>query len=126
MTPGRHWADDQTCVYLAMALTVAMDLSLNKLIVPSPSESQKGTSETTQRSECISARKALSLDGFEGVDPLSLLGQRLLRRRERIWLALFVLDRGSVKQMRYNAIQLGLTLHTTAFAWREEDRSLSR
>jgi hypothetical protein len=94
MTPGRHWADDQTCVYLAMALTVAMDLWLNKLAVPSPSEGLRGKVENIPSSECISARKALALDGFEDVDPNSLFGRRLLRRRERIWLALFVLDRG--------------------------------
>jgi hypothetical protein len=96
MTPGKHWADDETCAYLAMALTVAMDLSLNKLIIPSPSGSHDGSLDNIPRSECISARKALSLDGFEDVDPSSLWGRRLLRRRERIWLALFVLDRGSV------------------------------
>jgi hypothetical protein len=92
MSPGKHWADDATCSYMAMALTVAIDLSLNKLIVPSPSKMQN--IRGVPKSDCIAARKALELDGFEAVDPASAYGKRLLRRRERIWLALFVLDRG--------------------------------
>jgi hypothetical protein len=96
MSPGEHWADDETCAYLAMALTVAIDLSLNKLIIPSPSMPQDAYLESVPKSDCISARKAMSLDGFEEVDPSSSWGQRLLRRRERIWLSLFTLDRGLV------------------------------
>jgi hypothetical protein len=94
MSPGKHWADDETCTYLAMALAIAMDISLNKLIIPQLSVSQHNDLGNIARSECISARKALSLDGFDDVDPSSSWGQMLLRRRERIWLALFVLDRG--------------------------------
>jgi hypothetical protein len=94
MSPGKYWADDETCAFLAMALTIALDISLNKLIIPSPSVPQNPNLVNIARSECISARKALSLDGFDDVDPSSSWGQRLLRRRERIWLALFVLDRG--------------------------------
>jgi hypothetical protein len=96
MAPGKHWSDDETCSYMASSLTIAMDLSLNKLIVPSPSDSLIGVHDGIAPSDCISARKALDLDGFSDVDPGSDLGQRLLRRRERIWLALFVLDRGFV------------------------------
>jgi hypothetical protein len=96
MAPGKHWADDETCSYMASALTIAMDISLNKLIVPSPSESLAGIHEIRPPSECITARKALDIDGFQDVEPLSELGRRLLRRRERIWLALFVLERGYV------------------------------
>jgi hypothetical protein len=44
--------------------------------------------------ECIDAVKALQLDGFAHVDPASTWGRRLLRTRERVWLAIFVLDRG--------------------------------
>jgi hypothetical protein len=109
MSPGKHWADDETCAYLAMALTIAMDISLNKLIIPSPSVSQNRNLENIAKSECISARKALSLDGFDNVDPSSSWGQRLLRRRERIWLALFVLDRGSV--LSHLQTQAGLIVH---------------
>jgi hypothetical protein len=90
MAPGNHWSDDETCAYMSMALTIALDSSLDKLIVPSPSDSQGSRTQ----SECITARKALDMDGFPDVDPLSDFGRRLLRRRERIWLALFVLDRG--------------------------------
>lgn len=77
-----------------MALTIAVDISLNKLIVPSPSDSLAGVHVGKSPSDCISARKALDLDGFHDVDPESNYGKRLLRRRERIWLGLFVLDRG--------------------------------
>jgi hypothetical protein len=95
MSPGKHWADDETCSYMAMALTVAVDLSLNKLVVPCARLPNIG--EKAPKSECITARKALALDGFSDVDPNSAVAQRLLRSRERIWLALFVLDRGYVK-----------------------------
>ncbi|XMA14581.1 hypothetical protein WAI453_007372 [Rhynchosporium graminicola] len=94
MAPGEHWSDDGTCSYMASALTIAMDISLNKLIVPSPSDSLIGINEGKPLSDCITARKALELDGFPDVDVNSEYGRRLLRRRERIWLALFVLDRG--------------------------------
>jgi hypothetical protein len=94
MSPGKHWSDDETCAYMAMALTIAMDISLDKLILPGPSISQQNIPQNLAKSDCISARKALCLDGFEDVDPSSAWGQRLLRSRERIWLALFVLDRG--------------------------------
>lgn len=94
MAPGRHWSDDGTCSYMGAALTIAIDISLNKLIVPSPSSSLAGIHERRPPSDYITARKALDLDGFHDVDPMSDFGRRLLRRRERIWLALFVLDRG--------------------------------
>ena len=94
MAPGEHWSDDGTCAYMASALTIAMDISLNKLIVPSPSDSLAGIHEGRAPSDCITAKKALELDGFPDVDPKSDYGKRLLRRRERTWLALFVLDRG--------------------------------
>jgi len=94
MAPGKHWSDDETCSYMAMALTIAVDISLNKLIVPSPSDALSGIHVGRPPSDCISARKALDLDGFQDVDPDSTFGRRLLRRRERIWLALFTLDRG--------------------------------
>lgn len=94
--PGKHWSDDETCSYMAAGLTIALDISLDKLIVPSPSSSLDGIHEGREPSDYITARKALDLDGFRDVSPASDLGRRLLRRRERIWLALFVLDRGQV------------------------------
>ncbi len=108
MAPGKHWADDETCSYMASALTIAMDISMNKLIVPSPSESLAGIHESKPPSECITARKALDIDGFQDVEPLSQLGRRLLRRRERIWLALFVLDRGYVWPWMVEQANIGL------------------
>ncbi|OBT83170.1 hypothetical protein VE02_08240 [Pseudogymnoascus sp. 03VT05] len=94
MAPGKHWADDETCAYMAMALSVATDISLNKLIVPAPGFPQRQIPDHVPKSDCITAKKALLLDGFDDVEPYSNWGQRLLRRRERIWLSLFVLDRG--------------------------------
>lgn len=94
MAPGKHWSDDETCAYMSAALTIAMDISLDKMIVPSPNSSLKNIYEGREPSSCIAAKKALELDGFPDVDPDSALGRRILRRRERIWLALFVLDRG--------------------------------
>ncbi|KAH7035941.1 uncharacterized protein B0I36DRAFT_319413 [Microdochium trichocladiopsis] len=93
LSAGEHWADDETSTYMSMALTIALDLSINKIILPVTAEpnSPRGT---VASSECISAKRALAVDGFAHVDPNSLMGQRLLRRRERVWLSLFVLERG--------------------------------
>ncbi len=93
MSPGKHWSDDETCSYMAIALTIAIDISLNKLILTSEDSLARMPPGTAQ-SECITARKALDLDGFHDVDPASAFGKRLLRCRERLWLSLFVLDRG--------------------------------
>lgn len=91
---GDHWADDETCSYLSAALTVAMDLSLHKIVTPSPNNVPDASLQGYTGSDCIDAKKALCLDGFDNVEPTSMLGRRLLRRRERTWLSLFVLDRG--------------------------------
>ncbi|KAI0007663.1 hypothetical protein F4779DRAFT_628969 [Xylariaceae sp. FL0662B] len=94
ISAGEHWADDETSTYMSMALTIALDLSLNKIIIPSHSE-PRSPIDSLATSDCISSRKALAIDGLLGnVDPDSLLGRRLLRRRERAWLSLFVLERG--------------------------------
>jgi hypothetical protein len=94
MSPGKHWTDDETCSYLSMALTLALDLQLNKIVVPSPTIRPPGFLERVSKADCIDAEKALQLDGFGHIDPASAWGRRLLRTRERVWLALFVLDRG--------------------------------
>ncbi|KAI0880579.1 uncharacterized protein GGS22DRAFT_174742 [Annulohypoxylon maeteangense] len=93
ISAGEHWADDETSTYLSMALTIALDLSLNKIILPSSTE-PRSPRDTIATSDCISGRKALNIDGFSDFDPDSPSGQRLLRRRERAWLSLFVLERG--------------------------------
>ena len=94
MTPAKHWADDETCAYLSMALSLALDLSLNKIVVPSPTIRPAGFLDRVAKAECIDSAKALQLDGFPQIDPASAWGRRLLRTRERVWMALFVLDRG--------------------------------
>jgi hypothetical protein len=94
MSPGKHWTDDETCAFLSMALTLALDLQLNKIVVPSPTIRPPGFLEKIAKADCIDASKALQLDGFGNIDPTSAGGRRLLRTRERVWLALFVLDRG--------------------------------
>jgi hypothetical protein len=93
MFPGNHSTDDETCWYVSMATTMALDLSLHKVIVPLTSLND-GHYANIARADCIDPKVALSLDGFGSVDPSSELGQRLLRRRERCWIALFVLERG--------------------------------
>ncbi|KAJ5709834.1 hypothetical protein N7493_009426 [Penicillium malachiteum] len=93
MAPGERLGDDDTCSYIAMALTVALDLSLNKIITPSSSFDRDLLSRLA-RADCIEAKKALHMDGFDDVDPDSEWGRRLLRRRERAWIALFVVERG--------------------------------
>ncbi|EDO04608.1 hypothetical protein SS1G_07091 [Sclerotinia sclerotiorum 1980 UF-70] len=91
MSPENHWAEDETCSYMALAHSVALDISLNKIIILNANSLQTAV----LKSDCISARKALDMDGFVDVDPTTRWGQKLLRRRERIWLALFNLDRGT-------------------------------
>ncbi|KAI1340234.1 hypothetical protein F5Y15DRAFT_52099 [Xylariaceae sp. FL0016] len=93
ISAGEHWADDETSTYMSMALSTALDLSLNKIILPSSVESPFSR-DSVAMSDRISARKALAVDGFSDVEPDSVLGRRLLRRRERTWLSLFVLERG--------------------------------
>ncbi len=94
MSPAKHWAEDKTCTYLAMALTLALDLQLNRIVVPSSTIRPQGFLDRVAKSDCIDATKALQLDGFPQVDPSSACGKRLLRTRERVYLALFTLDRG--------------------------------
>ncbi|KAK5212682.1 hypothetical protein LTR96_006727 [Exophiala xenobiotica] len=94
MTPAKHWADDETCAYLSAALTLALDLSLNKIVVPSPTIRPAGFLDRIAKADCIDSARALQIDGFPNVDPSSAWGRRLLRTRERVYLALFVLDRG--------------------------------
>ncbi|KAJ5535016.1 hypothetical protein N7527_001270 [Penicillium freii] len=93
MSPGDRLGDDDTCSYIAMALTVALDLSLNKIVSPSPSFDQELLNRLA-RAECIDAKRALHMDGFDDIDPSSEWGLRLLRRRERAWIALYVVERG--------------------------------
>ncbi|RHZ63222.1 uncharacterized protein CDV56_106014 [Aspergillus thermomutatus] len=93
MTPGNSSGDDDTCSYIAMALTVALDLSLNKIVTP-PTGFDSTLQNRLAKADCIDAKRALHMDGFEAVDPASEWGRRLLRRRERTWIALFVLERG--------------------------------
>ncbi|KAJ5130205.1 uncharacterized protein N7515_006244 [Penicillium bovifimosum] len=93
MPPGDSLGDDDTCSYIAMALTVALDLSLNKIVSPSSSFDQSLLNRLA-RAECIDAKRALHMDGFDDIDPSSEWGLRLLRRRERAWIALFVVERG--------------------------------
>ncbi|KAL5041313.1 hypothetical protein BDW71DRAFT_169038 [Aspergillus fruticulosus] len=93
MAPGACLGDDDTCSYIATALTVALDLCLNKIVLPSTSF-DSSVARRLAKADCVDARRALQIDGFEEVDPASNWGRRLLRRRERTWIALFVLERG--------------------------------
>ncbi|KAI1496048.1 hypothetical protein F5X99DRAFT_401589 [Biscogniauxia marginata] len=93
ISAGEHWADDETSTYISMALSIALDLSLNKIILPSSLESPFSR-DSVAMSDRISARRALVMDGFGDIEPETLMGQRILRRRERTWLSLFVLERG--------------------------------
>ncbi len=93
MPPGSHAGDDDTSLYLTTSLSIALDLSLDKIITPSSSFKPE-LMRQIPKADCIDASRALIMDGFEDVDVGSELGQRLLRRRERVWIALYVLERG--------------------------------
>ncbi|KAI0016828.1 hypothetical protein F4780DRAFT_660389 [Xylariomycetidae sp. FL0641] len=90
---GAHWADDETSTYMAMALGIALDLGLNKIIMPAAAESPFSR-DAVATSDRISARRALAMDGLAEFEIDSVMGRRFLRRRERTWLSLFVLERG--------------------------------
>lgn len=95
MRPGRTWStNDETCLYLSTALTLAIDMSLNKIATPSATMRPQGVMARIAQADCIAARKALNIDGHTSIEPDSILGRRYLRARERTWLALFSLDRG--------------------------------
>lgn len=93
MFPGKHSTDDETCSYVAVAATIAIDLSLHKILVPSEMLGP-GSRMALARGECLDPRTALTIDGFSDVDPWSQQGRLILRGRERCWIALFVLERG--------------------------------
>lgn len=93
MPPGNYLGDDDTCSYIAMALTIALDLSLNKIVTPS-SFLNGSTLKRLARADCIDAKRVLHMDGFVDVDSDSEWDRRLIRRRERAWIALFVVERG--------------------------------
>jgi hypothetical protein len=76
-----------------MATSMAIDLSLHKIVLPLESSKERYPGNFA-RADCIDPRVALCLDGFSDIDPSSDLGRRLLRRRERCWISLFVLERG--------------------------------
>lgn len=90
MAPGKRLGDDDTCLYISLALSIALDLSLNKVATLSRTTS----GGQFARADCIDPRRALSMDGFDDVDVNGEYGRRLLRRRERTWIALFVVERG--------------------------------
>lgn len=94
MQPRSHWADDESVAYLQIALTIAMDLSLHKLITHPAPPAYPASRSPISGADRISPERALDLDGYDDLDVKSELAQRLLRRRERTWLALFVLERG--------------------------------
>ncbi|ROV91850.1 hypothetical protein VMCG_09169 [Cytospora schulzeri] len=93
MGPGVHSTDDETCWYVSMAATIAIDLQLPRMSTPWE-RFRNGTSGDLARQDCMDPEIALKQGGFKDIDPSSELGRRLVRRRERCWIALFVLERG--------------------------------
>lgn len=93
MGPGVHSTDDETCWYISLATTIAIDLQMPKISMPSEAF-KNGTTGDLARQDCIDPELALRSGGFKDVGPNSELGRRLVRRRERCWIALFVLERG--------------------------------
>jgi hypothetical protein len=93
MFPGPKSTSDETCAYVSMANTIAIDLSLHKMLLPTETLGP-GSGMKVARGECIDPKAALAMDGFPDVDPSSERGVLLLRTRERCWISLFVLERG--------------------------------
>ena len=93
MFPGKHSADDETCRFISMATTIAIDLSLHKIVMPIEMLGPD-SNRSLARSECLDPRTALVMDGYPDLDPWSERAKLLLRSRERAWISLFVLERG--------------------------------
>ena len=93
MLPGEQSADDETGLYLGTAMTVSIDICLDKVIAPSENVDGNGHPRLPT-SDCIENKRALYMDGFTGIDSNSEWAQRLLRRRERAWISLWNLERG--------------------------------
>ncbi|TRX93554.1 hypothetical protein FHL15_005526 [Xylaria flabelliformis] len=70
ISAGEHWADDETSTYMSMALSIAVDLYLNKIILPS-SPDAPFSKDNIPSSDQISSRRALNVDGFTDIDPVS-------------------------------------------------------
>ncbi|KAK7398260.1 hypothetical protein QQX98_012373 [Neonectria punicea] len=94
MFPGEQSTDDETCTYISIANTIATDLSLHKSLV-STEMLDPGSGIGLARGDCLDPRAALAMDGYPDLDPWTDRGRLLLRNRERCWIALFVLERGS-------------------------------
>ncbi|KHO00569.1 uncharacterized protein MAM_01347 [Metarhizium album ARSEF 1941] len=92
MFPGQHSTDDEACVYISMATSIAIDLSLHKVIVPT--EDLQDSKLALARGECLDTRTALAMDGYPDLDAGTDKAKLLLRNRERCWISLFVLERG--------------------------------
>lgn len=93
MFPGENSTDDDTATYMSMAMAIAVDLSLHKVLVSSEMF-RPDSGLSLARGECIDSRTALDIDGLTDVESWSDRGVLLLRGRERAWIALFVLERG--------------------------------
>lgn len=93
MFPGQRSTDDETCAYISMATTVAIDLLMHKTLV-SKEVLEQGAGLTLVRGECLDTRTALEIDGYADVEPWSDRGAMLLRNRERCWISLWVVERG--------------------------------
>ncbi|XWW96401.1 hypothetical protein V2A60_004375 [Cordyceps javanica] len=91
--PGQRSTDDETCWYISMAATIAIDLLMHKTLV-SKRVLDTGIGLTLARGECLDTSTALEIDGYEGVEPWSERGMILLRSRERCWISLYVVERG--------------------------------
>lgn len=96
MPPGERSTDDETCFYVSTATQIAIDLGLHKVLAIDLADLSTSRA-STGRSESLDARVALAMDGFRGLDPRSQKGRSLLRNRERCWIALYTVERGSVE-----------------------------
>lgn len=85
---------DVTCYYLATALSIAIDLSLHKIVVPSTTPRPQAVLEKLMPQNSIAVDKALHIDNHYNLVASSHIARRILRSRERIWLCLYVLEQG--------------------------------
>lgn len=85
---------DKTCYYLSTALSMAIDLSLYKIVIPSSVPRPQALLERLTPQNSLTAAVALHLDCHEDLLPSSDVARRALRSRERIWLCLYALEQG--------------------------------
>ncbi len=101
ISPGEHVSDDPTTQYAALAVNMALDLHMDKPVDCRPGygvleviDVHGGGGNASYAGISLSPEQVCAIDGLREVELGKEMLGRLFRSRQRIWLALFILDRG--------------------------------